>query len=102
MQLWRVPHLWVAGASAFPQNSSGNSALTVLAIAYRAADTVLGHGFFFSFNLVSLPLERHRDLHVHLNAESTERSVLHTVPTGIFHRVFERQRSCRASHISWL
>jgi gluconate 2-dehydrogenase alpha chain len=41
MQHWRVPNLWVVGASAFPQNSSGNPTLTVLATAYRAADALL-------------------------------------------------------------
>jgi gluconate 2-dehydrogenase alpha chain len=41
MQHWRVPNLWVIGASSFPQNSSGNPTLTVMATAYRAADALL-------------------------------------------------------------
>jgi len=31
LQHWRVPNLFVPGASAFPQNPSGNPALTALA-----------------------------------------------------------------------
>ena len=42
LQHWRVPNLWVVGASAFPQNASGNPTLTVLAVAYRAADALVG------------------------------------------------------------
>ncbi|MBI3666343.1 MAG: GMC family oxidoreductase [Acidobacteria bacterium] len=38
LQHWRTPNLWVVGASAFPQNGSGNPTLTVLALTYRAAD----------------------------------------------------------------
>ncbi|HXB73908.1 MAG TPA: GMC family oxidoreductase [Candidatus Acidoferrales bacterium] len=41
-QHWRVPNLWVAGGSAFPQNASGNPTLTILAMAYRAADALIG------------------------------------------------------------
>ncbi|HEV3200242.1 MAG TPA: GMC family oxidoreductase, partial [Bryobacteraceae bacterium] len=41
MQHWRVPNLWVIGASAFPQNSSGNPTMTILAMAYRAADAIV-------------------------------------------------------------
>src|SRR5262249_9173897 len=41
LQHWRVPNLWVIGGSAFPQNSSGNPTLTVLALSYRAADAFL-------------------------------------------------------------
>jgi gluconate 2-dehydrogenase alpha chain len=41
LQHWRVPNLWVIGGSAFPQNSSGNPTLTVLALGYRAADAFL-------------------------------------------------------------
>ncbi|HYA15886.1 MAG TPA: GMC family oxidoreductase [Bryobacteraceae bacterium] len=38
---WKVPNLIVMGASAFPQNASGNPTLTVLAITYRAADAFI-------------------------------------------------------------
>ena len=38
LQHWRVPNLWVVGASAFPQNGSGNPTVTLLALACRAAD----------------------------------------------------------------
>jgi gluconate 2-dehydrogenase alpha chain len=41
LQHWRVPNLWVLGASAFPQNASGNPTLTVLAVTYRAADALI-------------------------------------------------------------
>ena len=40
LQHWDVPNLWVIGASAFPQNASGNPTLTALAITYRAADAL--------------------------------------------------------------
>jgi len=42
LQHWRVPNLWVVGGSAFPQNASGNPTLTILAVAYRAADALVG------------------------------------------------------------
>jgi gluconate 2-dehydrogenase alpha chain len=38
---WQVRNLWVVGASAFPQNASGNPTLTVLALTYRAADDLI-------------------------------------------------------------
>ncbi|MEO8049265.1 MAG: GMC family oxidoreductase [Acidobacteriota bacterium] len=41
LQHWNVPNLWVIGASAFPQNASGNPTLTALAITYRAADAFI-------------------------------------------------------------
>jgi gluconate 2-dehydrogenase alpha chain len=41
LQHWRVPNLWVIGGSNFPQNSSGNPTLTILALASRAADAFL-------------------------------------------------------------
>jgi gluconate 2-dehydrogenase alpha chain len=41
MQHWSVPNLWVIGASAFPQNSSGNPTMTIMAMAYRAADALV-------------------------------------------------------------
>ena len=40
-QHWRMPNLWVVGASSFPQNSSGNPTMTVMALAYRAADALV-------------------------------------------------------------
>jgi gluconate 2-dehydrogenase alpha chain len=45
MQHWRIPNLWVIGASAFPQNSSGNPTVTILAMAYRAADALVDRYF---------------------------------------------------------
>jgi gluconate 2-dehydrogenase alpha chain len=45
MQHWRVPNLWAIGASAFPQNSSGNPTMTILAMAYRAADAMVNRYF---------------------------------------------------------
>jgi gluconate 2-dehydrogenase alpha chain len=45
LQHWDVKNLWVIGASAFPQNASGNPTLTALALTYRAADSLIGqHG----------------------------------------------------------
>jgi gluconate 2-dehydrogenase alpha chain len=41
MQHWQVPNLWVMGASAFPQNSSGNPTLTILAVTLRGADALI-------------------------------------------------------------
>jgi gluconate 2-dehydrogenase alpha chain len=41
LQHWNIPNLWVVGASAFPQNASHNPTLTVLALAYRAADDII-------------------------------------------------------------
>lgn len=41
LQHWQVSNLWVAGASAFPQNGSGNPTLTLLAITLRAADGIV-------------------------------------------------------------
>ena len=38
---WNVKNLWVIGASAFPQNASGNPTLTALALTYRAADAFI-------------------------------------------------------------
>ncbi len=38
---WNVPNLWVIGASAYPQNASGNPTLTALALTYRAADALI-------------------------------------------------------------
>ncbi|HEV2201616.1 MAG TPA: GMC family oxidoreductase [Bryobacteraceae bacterium] len=41
LQHWQVPNLWVVGASAFPQNGSGNPTLTIVAITLRAADALI-------------------------------------------------------------
>src|SRR5262249_18308965 len=41
LQHWRMPNLWVVGASAFPQNASGNPTLTIVAMAYRTADAIV-------------------------------------------------------------
>ncbi len=41
LQHWKVNNLWVVGSCAFPQNSSGNPTLTIIAIAYRAADALI-------------------------------------------------------------
>ena len=41
LQHWDVSNLWVLGASAFPQNPSGNPTLTVLATTYRTADAFI-------------------------------------------------------------
>ena len=41
LQHWRMPNLWVVGASAFAQNSSANPTLTLLALASRAADALV-------------------------------------------------------------
>jgi gluconate 2-dehydrogenase alpha chain len=41
LQHWQMPNLWVAGASAFPQNGSGNPTLTVLALTLRSADAFI-------------------------------------------------------------
>jgi gluconate 2-dehydrogenase alpha chain len=41
LQHWDVPNLLVIGASAYPQNASGNPTLTALALTYRAADAFI-------------------------------------------------------------
>jgi gluconate 2-dehydrogenase alpha chain len=41
-QCWGMPNLFVLGASAFPQNPSGNPTLTVLALTMRTADALVG------------------------------------------------------------
>jgi gluconate 2-dehydrogenase alpha chain len=41
LQHWRVANLFVLGASAFPQNPSGNPTLTAVALTYRTADAVI-------------------------------------------------------------
>ncbi|MFN0166999.1 MAG: GMC family oxidoreductase [Bryobacteraceae bacterium] len=40
-QHWQVPNLFVLGASAFPQNPSGNPTLTAVALTYRTVDAVV-------------------------------------------------------------
>jgi len=45
MQHWSIPNLWVVGASGFPQNSSGNPTMTILAMAYRSADVMIKRYF---------------------------------------------------------
>ncbi len=44
-QCWKMPNLFVLGASTFPQNPSGNPTLTVLALTMRTADAVVGRYF---------------------------------------------------------
>ena len=41
MQHWDLSNLFVLGASAFPQNPSGNPTLTAVALTYRTADAVI-------------------------------------------------------------
>jgi gluconate 2-dehydrogenase alpha chain len=41
LQSWDVPNVFVIGASAFPQNSAYNPTVTVGALAYWAADTIV-------------------------------------------------------------
>ncbi len=41
LQHWRVANLFLLGASAFPQNPSGNPTLTAVALTYRTADAVV-------------------------------------------------------------
>lgn len=44
-QHWKVPNLWITGGSTFPQSASGNPTLTILAMTYRAADTMIDRYF---------------------------------------------------------
>ncbi|MGH9661197.1 MAG: GMC family oxidoreductase [Bryobacteraceae bacterium] len=41
LQHWQVPNLFVLGASAFPQNPSGNPTLTAVALTYNTANAVI-------------------------------------------------------------
>jgi gluconate 2-dehydrogenase alpha chain len=41
LQQWQVSNLFVLGASAFPQNPSGNPTLTAVALTFRTADAVV-------------------------------------------------------------
>ena len=43
LQHWEVPNLFVVGSSAFPQNSSANPTLTIVAVSHRAADGLIDH-----------------------------------------------------------
>lgn len=40
-QHWQMPNLWITGGSTFPQSGSGNPTLTILAMAFRAADALI-------------------------------------------------------------
>jgi len=42
LQHWQAPNLFVLGASAMPQNPSGNPTLTLLALTLRTADALVG------------------------------------------------------------
>lgn len=44
-QHWHMPNLWVTGGATFPQNESANPTLTMLALAYRTADALIGRYF---------------------------------------------------------
>ena len=43
LQHWNVPNLFVVGSSSFPQNSSANPTLSIVAVSHRAADGLIGH-----------------------------------------------------------
>ncbi len=43
LQHWKIPNLFVVGSSAFPQNSSANPTLTIVAVSHRAADGLIDH-----------------------------------------------------------
>ena len=43
LQHWKVPNLFVVGSSSFPQNSSANPTLTIVAVSHRAADGLIDH-----------------------------------------------------------
>ena len=42
LQHWQMSNLFILGASTFPQNGSANPTPTLLALAYRAADKIVG------------------------------------------------------------
>ena len=42
LRMWDLENVWVVGASAFPQNPGANPTATVGALAYRAAESILG------------------------------------------------------------
>jgi gluconate 2-dehydrogenase alpha chain len=41
LQHWKMPNLFVVGSSSFPQNSSANPTLTIVAVSHRAADGLI-------------------------------------------------------------
>ncbi len=41
LQHWGMPNLFVVGSSSFPQNSSSNPTLTIVAVSHRAADGLI-------------------------------------------------------------
>jgi gluconate 2-dehydrogenase alpha chain len=41
LQHWNMPNLFVVGSSSFPQNSSANPTLTIVAVSHRAADGLI-------------------------------------------------------------
>jgi gluconate 2-dehydrogenase alpha chain len=41
LQHWQVPNLWVTGGATFPQSEGVAPTLTILAVAYRAADALV-------------------------------------------------------------
>jgi gluconate 2-dehydrogenase alpha chain len=43
LQHWEVPNLFVVGSSSFPQNSSSNPTLSIVAVSHRAADGLIEH-----------------------------------------------------------
>jgi gluconate 2-dehydrogenase alpha chain len=43
LQHWKMPNLFVVGSSSFPQNSSANPTLTIVAVSHRAADGLINH-----------------------------------------------------------
>ena len=43
LQHWKMPNLFVVGSSSFPQNSSANPTLTIVAVSHRAADGLIDH-----------------------------------------------------------
>ena len=43
LQHWNMPNLFVVGSSSFPQNSSANPTLTIVAVSHRAADGLIDH-----------------------------------------------------------
>jgi gluconate 2-dehydrogenase alpha chain len=43
LQHWKMPNLFVVGSSSFPQNSSANPTVTIVAVSHRAADGLIDH-----------------------------------------------------------
>jgi gluconate 2-dehydrogenase alpha chain len=43
LQHWNMPNLFVVGSSSFPQNSSANPTLSIVAVSHRAADGLINH-----------------------------------------------------------